>query len=60
MKKFYIAPEISIVRVKSEGLMETFSVHPGDNNTYYTVEGTPEEVGAKDDIWSGGVSIWED
>lgn len=65
MKKVYIAPETLIVSVKLEGAMLSYSIDntgaggtDGEKNP--VIEGTPEEVGAKGDNWSGGISIWED
>lgn len=67
MKKVYIAPETLIVSVKLEGAMLSFSIdNTGEGGTdgekNPVIDGNPEDgqVGAKDDIWSGGVSIWED
>ena len=65
MKKVYIAPETLVVSVKLEGAMLSFSIDntgeggtDGEKNS--VIEDTPGEVGAKDDNWSGGISIWED
>jgi len=65
MKKVYIAPETLIVSVKLEGAMLSYSIdNTGeggkDGEKNHVEEGTPGEVGAKDDSWSGGISIWED
>lgn len=67
MKKVYIAPETLIVSVKLEGAMLSFSIDntgakgtDGEKNPVN--EGNPkdDQVGAKGDNWSGGISIWED
>lgn len=67
MKKVYIAPETLIVSVKLEGAMLSFSIdNTGEGGTdgekNPVIEDNPKDgqVGAKDDIWSGGISIWED
>ncbi|MGM9701349.1 MAG: hypothetical protein ACI3YX_07940 [Prevotella sp.] len=65
MKKVYIAPETLIVSVKLEGAMLSFSIDNtgeggSDGEQNPVIEGNPDEVGAKGDIWSGGVGIWED
>ena len=69
MKKVYIAPNTDIVKVHIEGSVcgnpIVYSVDPtGDHSEQTSAENKdlPDgvEVGAKGDIWSGGVGIWED
>ena len=67
MKKVYIAPETLIVSVKLEGAMLSYSIDntgeggaDGEQNPVIERNPVGDQVGAKGDNWSGGISIWED
>lgn len=68
MKKVYIAPETLIVSVKLEGAMLSYSIDNtgaggADGERHHVIDDRNpdnDEVGAKGDNWSGGISIWED
>lgn len=64
MKKTYIAPETVTIHVETEAVMQNFSIDNtgkggDDDEKGSAIEGNPDEVGAKGDLWgSGDDDLW--
>lgn len=64
MKKAYIAPETVTIHVETEAVILDFSVDStgnggSDGEKDTAIEGNPDEVGAKGDLWgSGDDDLW--